>query len=87
MLDATNDAGRSDGTPDAARTVAGPLDAAIDTRWSDATNDAGRSDGAPDAARTVAGPLDAVNDTGAGPLGDVDNAPQLRDVLLFCSEI
>ena len=62
----------------AARTVAGPLDAAIDT---------GRSDGAPDAARTFAGPLDAASDTGAGPLRGVDDASQLRDVLLFCSEI
>ena len=78
MLDATNDAGRSDGAPDGARAVAGPLDAAIDT---------GRSDGTPDAARTVAGPLDAASDTGAGPLRGVDDAPQLRDVLLFCSEI
>lgn len=102
MLDATNDAGRSDGTPDAARAVAGPLDAANDTWRSDgapdvartfaepldAANDTGRSDGAPDAARAVTGLLDAAaSDTGAGPLGDVDNAPQLRDVLLFCSEI
>ena len=79
MLDATNDAGRSDGAPDAARTVTGPLDAA---------NDAERSNGAPDAARAVTGLLDAAaSDTGAGPLRGVDDAPQLRDVLLFCSEI
>lgn len=50
-------------------------------------NDAGRSDGAPDAARAVTGLLDAVNDTGAGPLKGIDDASQLRDVLLFCSEI
>ena len=79
MLDAANDAERSDGAPDAARTFAGPLDAASDT---------GRSNGAPDAARAVTGLLDdAASDTGAGPLRGVDDAPQLRDVLLFCSEI
>lgn len=39
------------------------------------------------AARAVAGPLDAASDTGAGPLRGVDDASQLRDVLLFCSEI
>ena len=39
------------------------------------------------AARTFAGPLDAASDTGAGPLRGVNDASQLRDVLLFCSEI
>ena len=87
LLDAANDTERSDGAPDAPRTFAGLLDAAIDTGWSDAMNDAGRSDGAPDAPRAVAGPLDAASDTSAGPLGYVNDAPPLRDVLLFCSEI
>ena len=77
-LDAASDTGRSDGAPDAARTFAGPLDVA---------SDMGRSNGAPDAARAFAGPLDAASDTGAGPLRGVDDASQLRDVLLFCSEI
>lgn len=62
----------------AARAVAGPLDVA---------SDMGRSNGAPDAARTFARPLDAASDTGAGPLRGVNDASQLRDVLLFCSEI
>ena len=78
LLDAVNDAERSDGAPDEARAVAGPLNAA---------NDMGRSNGAPDAARAFARPLDAASDTGAGPLRGVDDASQLRDVLLFCSEI
>ncbi|MGN8762126.1 hypothetical protein [Oribacterium sp. HCP3S3_B9] len=62
----------------AARAVAGPLGVA---------SDMGRSNGAPDAARAFARPLDAASDTGAGPLRGVNDASQLRDVLLFCSEI
>ena len=62
----------------AARAVAGPLDVA---------SDMGRSNDAPDAARAFARPLDAASDTGAGPLRGVNDASQLRDVLLFCSEI
>ena len=62
----------------AARAFAMPLDVA---------SDMGRSNGAPDAARAFARPLDAASDTGAGPLRGVNDASQLRDVLLFCSEI
>lgn len=77
MLDAANDTGRSDGAPDAARTFAG---------LPDAVNDAEQSDGALNAAND-AEQSDAASDTGAGPLKGIDDAPQLRDVLLFCSEI
>lgn len=78
-----------DDAQDAARTGAGspePADRAV-TGLLDAVNDAERSDGAPDAARAFAGPLDAASDTGSRPLRGVDDASQLRDVLLFCSEI
>lgn len=55
----------------------------------DDAQDAARTGaGSPEpAARAVTGLLDAASDTGAGPLRGVDDAPQLRDVLLFCSEI
>lgn len=65
------------GFDDEARAVAGLLVAA---------NDAERSDGALNAAND-AEQSDAASDTGAGPLKGIDDAPQLWDVLLFCSEV